>query len=151
MRSVVIFEKGLEKLGRELMKDFYDHVYNDYLLKEFEGVKLKRKYYDENLTKDFLSLSKENMNYYGKLYIKNINHDDLFKMKTEELFSKIEDKIKNKTIDYNFVYDFFDKMDENLKINKDFDFEMDEDLFCMKKAFNKLYEVFHHNHIFLED
>ena len=55
MSSVIIFEKDLEKLGKKLMKEFYDHVYSDYLLKEFEEVKLKRKYYDENLTKEFLS------------------------------------------------------------------------------------------------
>ena len=55
MSSVIIFEKDIEKLGKKLMKEFYYHVHDDYLLKEFDEVKLKRKFYDENLTKEFLS------------------------------------------------------------------------------------------------
>ena len=55
MSSVIIKEKDLERLGKKLMKDFYNHVHDEYFLTEFDEVKLKRKYYDENLTKQFLS------------------------------------------------------------------------------------------------
>ena len=54
MSACIIQKKDLEKLGKKLMKEFYYHIHDDYLLKEFDEVKLKRKYYDENLTKEFL-------------------------------------------------------------------------------------------------
>ena len=59
MSSVIIFDKDIKKLGKNLMKEFYEHIHDeDYFLKEFDEVKLKRKFYDENLTKEFLSFYK---------------------------------------------------------------------------------------------
>ena len=55
MSSCIIQKKDLERLGKKLMKEFYDLIHDDYFLTEFDEVKLKRKYYDENLTKQFLS------------------------------------------------------------------------------------------------
>ena len=68
MSACIIQKKDLEKLGKKLMKDFYDHVHDDYMLKEFDEVKLKRKYYDKNLTKEFLSFH-ENEEKKFKIYI----------------------------------------------------------------------------------
>ena len=42
-------------------------------------------------------------------------------------------------------------MDIKLEISKDIDFEIHEDLFCMKKAFIHIYEVYHSDHVYLED
>ena len=59
MSSVVIFKNDLDYLGKILMKEFYHQIHEDYFLKEYEEVRLKRKYYDENLTKEFLSFHKD--------------------------------------------------------------------------------------------
>ena len=151
MSSVIIFEKDLKKLGKKLMKEFYDHVYSDYLLKEFEEVKLKRKYYDENLTKEFLSFYENQEKNIVSLYFDNKRYKDLVEMKTEDLLKKIETKIKDETLNYEIIFNFLDQMDLKLEINQGDDFELDEDLFCMKKAFINIYNVFHYNYKELED
>ena len=143
MVCFIIQKKEIEKLAHKLMKDFYDHVHNDYMLEEFDEVKLKRKYYDENLTKEFLSHYED----------KDQTFEDLVKMDTKDLLSKIEDKIKDETLDAEIIYKFLDQMDIKLKskIDKDIDFEMDEDLFDMKKAFKNIYEVYHYDYVYLND
>ena len=58
MSACIIQKKDLERLGKNLMKEFYNHIHDDYFLTEYDEVKLKRKYYDENLTEIFLSFYK---------------------------------------------------------------------------------------------
>ena len=151
MSACIIQKKDLEKLGKKLMKEFYYHVHDDYLLEEFEEVKLKRKYYDENLTKEFLSFYENQEKNIVSLYFDNKRYKDLVEMKTEDLLKKIETKIKDKTLDYEIIYNFLDQMDIKLEISKGNDFEIDEDLFCMKKAFIHMYSVYHFDHHYLED
>ena len=151
MSACIIQKKDLEKLGKKLMKEFYYHVHDDYLLKEFDEVKLKRKYYDENLTKEFLSFYKNQEKNIESLYFDNKRYKDLVEMKTEDLLKKIETKIKDETLNYEIIFNFLDRMDIKLEINKGDDFEIDEDLFCMKKAFIHIYEVYHFDHDYLED
>ena len=141
----------LEKLGKKLMKEFYYHVHDDYLLKEFDEVKLKRKYYDENLTKEFLSFHENQEKNIVSLYFDNKRYKDLVEMKTEDLLKKIETKIKDETLNYEIIFNFLVRMDINLEISKGNDFEIDEDLFCMKKAFIHMYSVYHFDHHYLED
>ena len=71
-------------------------------------------------------------------------------MKSEDLLKKIETKIEDETLDYEIIFNFLDQMDRNLEINKCSDFEIDEDLFCMKKAFINMFNVYHNNHHYLE-
>ena len=151
MSSVIIFEKDIEKLGKKLMKEFYYHVHDDYLLKEFDEVKLKRKFYDENLTKEFLSFYENQEKNIVSLYFDNKRYKDLVEMKTEDLLKKIETKIKDETLNYEIIFNFLDQMDIKLEISKGNDFEIDEDLFCMKKAFIHMYSVYHFDHHYLED
>ena len=151
MSACIIFKKDLEKLGKKLMKEFYEHVHDEYMLKEFDEVKLKRKYYDENLTKQFLSFYEDEEKKIKNIYFDNKRYKDLVEMKTKDLLKKIEVQIKDETLDYKIIYNFLDQMDRELKIDKNIDFEIDEDLFCMKKAFIKMFEIFHYDNYYLED
>lgn len=151
MSACIIQKKDLEKLGKKLMKEFYYHVHDDYLLKEFDEVKLKRKYYDENLTKEFLSFHENQEKNIVSLYFDNKRYKDLVEMKTEDLLKKIKTKIKDETLNYEIIFNFLDQMDIKLEISKGNDFEIDEDLFCMKKAFIHMYSVYHFDHHYLED
>ena len=150
MSSCIIRKKDLEKLGKKLMKEFYDHVHDEYMLKEFDEVKLKRKYYDENLTKEFLSFYNHKEKKIQNLYFDNKRYEDLVEMKTEDLLKKIKGKIKDETLDYKIIFNFLDRMDRKLKISKDIEHEIDEDLFYMKKAFMHMFEVFHYDYYYLE-
>ena len=151
MSSVVIFKNDLDYLGKILMKEFYHQIHEDYFLKEFEEVRLKRKYYDENLTKEFLSFYENQEKNIKSLYFDNKRYKDLVEMKTEDLLKKIETKIKDETLNYEIIFNFLDQMDIKLEISKGNDFEIDEDLFCMKKAFIHMYSVYHFDHHYLED
>ena len=151
MSSVIIFKKDLDYLGRTLMKEFYFHVHEEYLLNEFEEIRLKRGYYDENITKEFLSFCKEERkSRVSALYFGDKKLEDLFEMNTEDLLKKIETKILDETLNVDIIFNFFEKMDINLEINKDINFELDEDLFCMKKNFINIYNVFHNDYKELE-
>ena len=149
MSSCIIQKKDLERLGKNLMKEFYDHIHDDYFLTEFDEVKLKREYYDENLTEKFLSFYENKEKNIKRLYFDNKRYEDLVKMKTEDLLKKIEGKIKDETLDYKIIYNFLDQMDRELKINKDIEHEIYEDLFYMKKAFIHMFEVFHYDYKYL--
>ena len=152
MSCCLIEKKNLERLGKKLMKEFYKHVHDDYFLTEFDKLKLKRKYYDENLTKEFLYFyKKQEENGFSILYFHDKRYEDLLEMKNEDLLSKIEDKIKDETLNVDIIYRFLDKMDRELKINKGDDFEIHEGLFFMKNAFINIYEVYHYHCKYLED
>ena len=150
MSSVIIKEKDLERLGKKLMKEFYDHIHDDYFLTEFDEVKLKRKYYDENLTEEFLSFYSHKEKKIRNLYFDNKRYEDLVEMNTEDLFKKIEGEIKDETLDYKLIFNFIDQMDIKLNISKGIDHDIDEDLFYMKKAFIHIYKVFHYYNYYLE-
>ena len=151
MCSCIILKKDLEKLAKKLMKEFYDTIHDEYMIGEFEEFKLQRKYYEENLTKEFLSFHKDKKNRF--LYFDNKRYKDLVKMETKDLLTKIEDKIKDKTLDFNIIYNFLVKMDKKLetKIDKNIEYEIDEDLCSIKQAFLKIYEVYDHDYHYLED
>ena len=151
MSACIIEKKDLERLGKKLMKEFYDHVHSKYFLNRYEEVILKRKFYDENLTKEFLSFHKEEEKTFGNLYFNNKRYEDLVKMKTKKLLSKIETKIKDETLDIEIIFNFLSKMDNELKYHiRDKEREIDEDLFFMKKAFLNMFEVFHNDHDYLK-
>ena len=151
MSACIIQKKDLEKLGKKLMKEFYDHVHYEYFLKEFDEVKLKRKYYDKNLTKEFLSFHEKKEKTFQNLYFDNMRYEDLVKMETKDLLSKIETKIQDETLNFKIIFHFLSQMDIKLKIDKDIEHEIDEDLFYMKKAFMHMFEVYHYDYIYLED
>ena len=132
------------------MKEFYDTIHNEYMITEFDEFKLQKKYYEENITKEFLSFYKDEEN--RKLF-GNKRYKDLVEMETKDLLSKIEDKIKHKTLDINIIYNFLVRMNKKLesKIDKNIEYEIHEDLFSMKKAFLKIYQIFEYEYHYLED
>ena len=170
--DVTIKKKDLEKLGKRLMKDFYENVHDEYML-TFPEVKLKRKYYNSIIIKRYLSHKLETedkdealKNLASKLkidlkdetpenllsIIKTIYKDETPEKETfKKLFSDLENEIKNETLDLDLIYIFIDQMKYKIKLDEQIDFEIDEDLFYMKKAFINLYDVYHYEHKYLED
>ena len=151
MKACIILKKDLEKLGKKLMKEFYYLIHDKFFLKEFDEVKLKRKYYDENLTKEFLSFYEKKEENFSDLYFGDKRYEDLVKMETKNLLSKIETKIKDESLDFKIIFNFLSKMDIKLKIDKGIDHDINEDLWYMKKAFLHMYEVYYYDCLYLED
>ena len=58
MASFIIRKKDLDKIGKKLMKEVYQHVRDDYML-TFDEVKSERDYFDKNLVSKFLKFHEE--------------------------------------------------------------------------------------------
>ena len=150
MSCLIIFKKDLKKSSKKLMKHFYDVVHDDYFLEEDNVIekneifKKQRKYYDENIIKEFLE-------FYKHKRLTSEIYKNLVKMETKDLLKKIETEIEDETRDYKIVYNFLSKMDDKLKIDKSLEFEIDEDLFCLKKTFFKAFELYHYDYYNLEN
>ena len=142
MSACIIKKKDLDQLGKKLMKKFYNHVYDDYML-TFDEVKLERDYYDKNLVDRFLTFHEHKENKYEDLYFENKRYKEIVKMSPEDLLKKIEGKIKDETLDLKIIYNFLC----DLKI----DYEIDEDLYYMKKAFVNIFNVYYYDYSYLED
>lgn len=167
MLSLIITKEQIRKTAINLMENLYDYIYDDYLIKKIDPYKLKRKYYDENIVKLYKSLILDKDDF--KIY-KSPSDDNFFSLikkggcfkgvvtsdsyeikKDKDILLYIEDKIKNKTIEEEFVYQFLTDMEKDLKIDKDIESEIDEDQFYLKKAFFKAYELFYHDYYNFED
>lgn len=59
MSSVIIFQKDLEDFGKNLMKKVYDQLHDDYMLKEFNEIKIAKDYWDKNLVTKFKNFIKK--------------------------------------------------------------------------------------------
>ena len=142
MSAVIIQKKHLEQLGKELMLKICEHVYDEYML-TFDEVKKEKDYYEKNLVDKFLNFYEHKEKNYKGLYFGNKRYEEIVKMSHKDLLEKIEDEIKNKTLNVEIIFRVLD----GLKLDHD----LDEDLFYMKKAFIYIFEVYHYHHSYLED
>ena len=49
MAAVVIMQKDLKRLGKEILNEVYDFLHDEYILSEFEEMKLEQKKFLEKL------------------------------------------------------------------------------------------------------
>ena len=117
----------IDLLGKNTITDVYHYLHDKYLL-TFDEVKSERNFFDKEIVKSFLNFNKE---------IKKNEISDI------DLLKKISDKIKNKTLDMNTIFNFLEK----LKINS----EINEDLYYKIKGFVNLYESFYFNYFYIQD
>lgn len=132
MATVIIKKKDIDKIGKKLMKEVYHHIHDDYML-TFDEVKSERDYFDKNLVSKFLIFYKQKEKKYG----------EIVEMTYEDLLKKIEDEIKNETLDVEIIYHFLN----GLKLNPD----IDEDLYYSRKAFISIYDVYYYHYMYLKD
>ena len=144
--SFIITESMLEKKGRELMLEFFYSINKQYMLKTFEEIKSQRKYYDENAVKIYRNYINKNLTLRENKILETSG--DLVKrsfLSDDEIKVRINYLINNKNIEIEFVFDFLSEMDKNLNLDSSLEFEINEDLFSLKKAFLNAYELFHHS------
>ena len=122
MEEIIIRKSDVEILGRKLMKEVYKFLHDEYIL-TFEEMKVEK----DKLEKYLL-----------KFYFKKFD-----KSEYEKYLKEIKNKIEDESLDINFLYSVLDK----IKL----DFEIDEDLFVKKKAFEYIYLVFDYYYTYLED
>ena len=123
MEEIIIRKKDLENLGRKLMKEVYKFLHDEYIL-TFEEMKVEKDKIEKYLV---------------KFYFKNSN----FSLLNEYKLKEIEDKIENESLNIDLIFEVLDLIE--------LDFEINEDLFSKKKAFEYNYLVFDHYHTYLYD
>ena len=142
MHCVIIFKKDLDRFGKNLMKDFYDMLHQDYML-TFEQVKKAREVWDKYLVEKFKDFYKNKSTDFYCLYYEYLSYEDLDKMSHKDLLKKIEEIIKDKEIDLEIIEYVLSKLE--------IDYELNEDIIFNQKAFIYLYNVYHYYHSYLKD
>ena len=129
--ELVIKEKDIIKLGKDLIKEVHEILNDDYFKKTFPEV----------INKTLITFN----NYLVQIVFGNHNRDIEFEVfgKTthKEDLENVIKMIKEERLDNKIIY-------KSLK-NLDLDMEVDEDLFFKVKAFLKLYEVFDIDYTYL--
>ena len=149
MTDLVIRKKDIENLGRKTMKEVYEFLNDDYILKTFEEMKVEQKKLKEYLVNSYLRMIyKFDVNNYDK----ELEYDNYLK----ELVAKIEDKSKHN----NYLKELVAKIeDESLDISLIYevlkriklDFEINEDLFVKNKAFIYFYSIYYFYDYYLKE
>ena len=123
MAAVIIRKKDVERLGKELVKEMFDFLHDEFMLTKFEEMEVLQKVFLERLVSNYSSNSQP----------KNF----------DEKLEFVKGKIDNGSLDTHVIYDTLSKMN--------FDMEMNEDLFYEIKAFLFIYYVFECGYKYLED
>ena len=121
MEEITIKKKDLENLGRKLMKEVYKFLHDEYIL-SFEEMKVEK----DKLEKYLL-----------KFYFKMFDESEY-----EKYLKEIEDRIEDESLNIKLIFEVLDR----IKL----EFEINEDLFVKKKAFEYLYLVFEVYYKYLE-
>ena len=153
MSDLIIKKSDVENLGRKLMKKVYKFLHDKYIL-SFEEMKVEKDKIEKYLIQFYFKKDKiENyfhvfdFNFFDKSedkiedekYLKEIED----KIEDEKYLKEIEDKIEDESLDIDLIFKVLDKIELEM--------EIDEDLFCKKKAFSYIYLVFDHYYKYLED
>ena len=130
MAAVIIKQKDVKRLARELLKEMFEFLQDQYILSEFKEMKEVKKEFLENLAKNHIEtlhrkheITKERREELFKPFI-----DGFLKNKVVKYDSKlVEGAMKDGGIDTEGIYQTLN----NLKLNM----EIDEDLYFKTKAF----------------
>ena len=144
MADLVIRKKDIENLGRKTMKEVYEFLNDDYILKTFEEMKVEQKKLKEYLVNLYLRMIYKvdeihrDEEKFDK-YIKEIEDESKYDKYLKELVAKIKDE----SLDINLIFDVLDR----IKL----DFEIDEDIYDKKKAFIYFYSVYEFYDAYLKE
>ena len=140
MAAVIIRKKDVERLGKEVLKEVYDFLHNDYIITNFEEMKIEQEKFQHNLilydfrSRNYTETQKEN--HLTKHYF------DLDKNKYEERLKELKDRIENGAFSIDLIY--YTLNDINLES------EVDEDLIIKIEAFLEIYRVINYQYEYLE-
>ena len=144
MAAVIIRKKDLDRLSRTLLKETFDFLHDEYILTEFEEMKLTQEIFLNSICLEHIET----------LFKSNIITEE----KREELFKQYNNLENGKL--YNDK-DLVKKVMEEEKIDTDgiyktliklrLDYEIYEDLYFKIQAFLDISRVFDFGYTYLED
>ena len=131
--ELVIKKKDIVKMGKDLIKEVYEFLHNDYLKETFpEEINKTTKTFNNYLVKRVFSN-----------YNNSIKSDIYGESTYEEDLETVIKHIKEGILDIKVIF-------ETLNI-LDLDIEIEENLYFKNRAFLNLYSVFDSDYTYLED
>ena len=147
MAAVIIRSKDVKRLGKELLKEIFDFLHDEYILTTFEEMRVVQKVFLKNLVLNHIKTLRR------QYKITEEKLDELIKPFRDNLFNpkeKVEydpqfekDAMEDNGVDSEGIYHTL------LQLN--LDMEIDEDLYFKQKAFLDIYRVFETAYSYLED
>ena len=156
MAAVIIKQKDVKRLGKELLNEMFNFLHDEFILTKFPQMKEVQKQFLKKLTFNHINtlhrqykLTDEKRKVLAKPLIDellkiNENSSDLEKkIKVEYEENLVKDAMKDDGINTEGIYHTF----ISLNLNK----EIDEDLYFKTKAFLNIFRVFETGYSYLED
>ena len=131
MAAVILRQKDVERLGKELLKEVYEFLHDEYILNNFSEMKLEK----QKFLKDLVHFKFRRGNYTLK------QEEKSGKVEYEEELKNIINEIENKSLDIQLIFTVLN----SLNLNE----EIDGDLFFKKDAFINISKVFDMNYSYL--
>ena len=139
MAAVIIRSKDVKRLAKELVKEVYDFLHNEYILTTFPEMKIQQKKFLRNLViNKFRFFNETIINKPNSFHLKYEKFDE---NKFDEELKYVKEEMQNSTLNTRVIYETL--------LNLNLDSEI-EDLFFKTEAFLKLYEVFESDYLYLE-
>ena len=135
------------------MKEVYKFLHDKYIL-SFEEMKVEKDKLEKYLVKFYFKMIYESKyeihdinlifekSKYEK-YLKEIEDIIEDEIKYKKYLKEIEDKIEDESLDIDLIFEVLNLIDLEMEIN--------EDLYCKKKAFLYIFLVFDHYYLYLND
>ena len=140
MPSVIIRKKDLDKLGKEVLKEVYEFLHDEYILNTFPEMKEEKKKFFKNLV-----IGKfENVNYtiVQKENSWSIEHEEIDENKFKDELKCVKDEIENGSLDTKIIF--------RTIVDLNFDNqELHEDLYAKAYAFKNIFSVYDSDYTFL--
>ena len=139
MAAVIIRKKDVERLAKELVKEIFDFLHNEYILTTFPDMELVKEKFLRNLVlKNFRYFNVTEIRKPNSLQLKYENFDE---NKFEDELKCVKEEIKNGTRNTHVIFKTLLDLDFNMEIN--------EDLYFKNKSFLDIYNVFDNGYRYL--
>ena len=141
MAAVIIRKKDVERLGKELVKDVYDFLHDEYILSTFEEMKEEKKKFLRGLVLGKFRSVNFTTKQKGNTW--SIEYEEFDESKYEEELKSIKDEIDKGSIKTDLIFSTLN--------NLDLDMEIEEDLFYKVEGFINIFKVFDGDYSYLDD
>ena len=150
MDEVVIKKKDVDRLAKELLKEIFDFLHDEYILNYFVEMKIEQPKFLNNLVSNhigtLLRQSKITEEQRKELVKPLLNKfiDDKLISRDEEYFSKlVKDAMKDDGIDTEGIYHTLNNLNLDME-------EIDGDLYFKKESFLDIFRVFDTGYTYLK-
>ena len=141
MTAVIVRHKDVGRLGKELLKEVYSFLHDEYILTNFEEMKVEQEKLLHSLVhiefRKFHSTEKQSGNTW------KFEYETYDESKFDEDVEKLKSRVENGSIDTDIIFKSL--------INLRLDMEIDEDLYFKRLAFLDLFRVIDTHYIYLQD